>query len=323
MYEVLFSAPYMLPYVDRFKPVFDHYGVKLIVADVKERLTENDLMKYAGDFDGTICGDDAYTEEVLKACTPRLKVLSKWGTGIDSFDKEAAAKYDVKICNTKNAFTLPVADSVMAYILAFARKQPWMDKAMKSGEWKKIMGVSLSECTLGVIGVGNIGKAVLRRAKAFGMKLLGNDIIPIPLDFVIENGIEIVEIDELLSRSDYVSLNCDLNEASWHLINQSTLSKMKPSAVIINTARGHIINENDLIHALESKQIAGASLDVFEEEPLPISSPLLQMDNVMLAPHNCNSSPYGWERVHWNTIKNLLLALNINCDDLDKFQNNL
>ena len=323
MFDVLFTAPYMLPFVDRFRPVFEHYGINLIVADVKERLSEDELLKFAGGFDGTICGDDAYTENVIKACVPRLKVLSKWGTGIDSFDQEAARKYSVKICNTKNAFTLPVADSVIAYILAFARKQMWMDKAMKSGEWNKIMGHSLSESTLGVIGVGNIGKAVLRRARAFGMKLLGNDIIQIPADFIAEYGIEVVSLEDLLKRSDYVSMNCDMNNTSWHLINKSTLELMKSNAVIINTARGHLINEKDLIRALEQKKIAGAALDVFEEEPLPKDSPLLKMDNVMLAPHNCNSSPAAWERVHWNTIRNLLMALDIDCTDFEEIKNTI
>ena len=323
MFDVLFTAPYMLPFVDRFRPVFDHYGINLIVADVKERLSEDALLKFAGSFDGTICGDDAYTENVIKACVPRLKVLSKWGTGIDSFDQEAARKHNVKICNTRNAFTLPVADSVMAYILAFARKQTWMDRAMKTGEWKKIMGHSLSESTLGVIGVGNIGKAVLKRARAFGMKLLGNDIIQIPADFITEYGVEVVSLEHLLKRSDYVSLNCDMNKTSWHLINKSTLELMRSNAVIVNTARGHIINEKDLIQALEEKKIAGAALDVFEEEPLPKDSQLLKMDNVMLAPHNCNSSPSAWERVHWNTIRNLLMALDIDCTDFEEIKNTI
>jgi len=138
MVDILLSAPYMLPFVKRFQPAFDHYGIHLIIANVAERLSANDLMDYAGQFDGTICGDDAYTAPVLQACAPRLKVISKWGTGIDSFDRQAAKDLGIKICNTKDAFTSPVADSVLGYLLAFARKQPWLDKAMKSCEWKKI-----------------------------------------------------------------------------------------------------------------------------------------------------------------------------------------
>lgn len=315
MFDVLMSAPYMIPFTDRFTPVFRHYGINLILPQVKERLEEEVLLAYAGKFDGAICGDDRYTKKVIQACLPRLKVISKWGTGIDSIDKEACLTYSVKLLNTPNAFTLPVADSVIGYMLAFARQLPWMDAAIKSGVWQKIPGKSLSECTLGVIGVGNVGKAVLRRARGFGMRLLGNDIIPIPRDFLLENHINSVDFDTLLEESDYVSVNCDLNPTSVHLVNFKTLSQMKPSAILINTARGPIVSEKDLVEALKGKIIAGAALDVFEHEPVPADSPLLKMNNVLLAPHNSNSSPAAWENVHWNTIRNLLTGLGIDHED--------
>ena len=310
-YTVLLTAPYMLPFVDRFKPVFDSYDIELIIPNVEERMEEEDILKYAGQFDGTVCGDDRYSAHVIEACLPRLKVISKWGTGVDSIDAEACSRFGVKLGRTPNAFTTPVADTVLGYMLAFARRGPWMDKAMKSGEWKKIPGKTLSECTLGIIGIGNIGKAVTRRAKAFGMKVLGTDIIDIDHVFVSESGIEMTDLDTLLANSDFVSVNCDLNSTSHHLINANTLSKMKSTAVLINTARGPIVNEKALVAALSSGQVGGAALDVFEFEPLPLDSPLLKMDNVMLAPHNSNSSPTAWERIHWNTIKNLVEGLGI------------
>ena len=139
-YTILFTAPYMIPFVDRFKPVFDQYNIDLIIPEVHERMEESDLINYAGKFDGTICGDDRYTALVIEACVPRLKVISKWGTGVDSIDAEACSRYTIKLCRTPNAFTLPVADSVLSYILAFARRQPWMDREMKSGKWEKIPG---------------------------------------------------------------------------------------------------------------------------------------------------------------------------------------
>ncbi len=311
MLTVLLSAPYMLPFLDRFRPVLERYGLRLIVPEVHERMEEAELLEHAGQFDGAICGDDRYTARVLEACSPRLKVISKWGTGIDSIDTQAAARLGIKVYRTPNAFTLPVADSVLGYILAFARRQPWMDKAVKAGVWEKIPGRSLSECTLGIIGVGNIGKAVARRARAFGMTILGNDIVEIDHVFVAESGIRVTSLETLLAQSDFVSVNCDLNPTSYHLINARTLRLMRPHAVLINTARGPIVDEQALVEALQQGIIAGAALDVFEVEPLPLESPLRQMDNVMLAPHNSNSSPTAWERVHWNTIKNLLEGLGI------------
>jgi D-3-phosphoglycerate dehydrogenase len=310
-HTVLLTAPYMLPFLERFKPEFTKYGLGLIVPEVQERMEEDDLLKYAAQFDGAICGDDRYTARVLAACSPRLKVISKWGTGVDSIDAAACSRLNIRLCRTPNAFTTPVADTVFGYMLAFARRGPWMDAAMKRGEWEKIPGRALSECTLGVIGLGNIGKAVTRRARAFGMKVFGTDIVDIDHVFISETGIEMTNIETLLSNSDFVSVNCDLNPTSHHLINSNTLAKMKPSAVLINTARGPIVDEKALIAALSSGQVGGAALDVFEHEPLPKDSPLLKMDNVMLAPHNSNSSPTAWERIHWNTIKNLVEGLGL------------
>jgi len=316
-YQILFTAPYMIPFVDRFRPVFDKYDIELIIPDVQERMEEADLLKYAGQFDGTICGDDRYTLRVIEACAPRLKMISKWGTGIDSIDAEACSRYSIKIGRTLNAFTTPVADSILGYMLAFIRRQPWLDREMKSGKWEKIPGKALSECTLGVIGIGNIGKAVTRRARAFGMKVYGIDIIEVDHVFVSETGIEMTSLENLLTNSDFVSINCDLNPTSRHLMNADTFALMKPNAVFINTARGPLVDEKSLIEALQAKRLAGAALDVFEYEPLPLESPLMKMDNVMLAPHNSNSSPAAWERVHWKTIRNLLEGLGLDPKDLN------
>ena len=317
MTTVLFSAPYMIPLLDRFRPVLEKYDIDLIVPEVQERLEEEDILKYAGQFDGAICGDDRYTARVIEACVPRLKVISKWGTGVDSIDAEACSRYGIKLGRTPNAFTIPVADSVLGYMLAFVRRLPWMDRAMKVGTWDKIPGKALSECTLGVVGVGTIGKVVTRRAQAFGMRVLGNDIVEIDHVFATETGIQMTTLESLLSESDFVSINCDLNPTSYHLMNADTFALMKPSAVLINTARGPIVDEPALIHALQMGKIAGAALDVFEVEPVTANNPLLQMDNVMLAPHNANSSPTAWERVHWNTIKNLQEGLGIDASDLN------
>ena len=315
MPTILFSAPYMLKFLDRFRPELERYGLDLITIDIHERLEEADLLKYAGKFDATICGDDRYTSRVLEACAPRLKVISKWGTGIDSIDADACARLGIKLFRTTNAFTLPVADTVMGYLLAFARRQPWMDQAMKAGVWDKIPGRALHECTLGIIGVGAIGTSLTRRARAFGMKMLGNDIVEIDPGFIAETGIQMTTLEKLLTASDFVSVNCDLNPTSYHLINARTLQLMSKEAILINCARGPIVDEAALVKSLEEGLIGGAALDVFEVEPLPSDSPLRLMNNVLLAPHNSNSSPAAWERVHWNTIKNLIEGLGMPFDE--------
>ena len=312
---VLVSAPYMVPHVGRFKQAMERVGIELIVAPVHERLSEEQLLTYAGSIDGALCGDDRYSARVLEQAAPRLKVISKWGTGIDSIDQEAARRLGIRICNTPGAFTEAVADSVLGYLLAFARGGPWMDRAVKAGRWEKLPARALHECTLGVVGVGRIGKAVLRRAAGFGVRLLGNDIVQIDPGFIRELGLRMLTLPDLLAESDFVSLNCDLNPTSLRLIGEGELASMRSTAVLINTARGSVIDQPALIRALRSGAIGGAALDVFEEEPLPQDSPLRELNSVLLAPHNANSSPAAWERVHWNTLRNLFEGLGLPIPD--------
>src|SRR6266849_13706 len=303
--RVLVSAPYMQPVLSRFQEVFAEAEIELVVPTVREHLNEKELLPLVGNIEGAICGDDQFTERVLLAAK-RLKVIAKWGTGIDSIDRDAAARLGIAVYNTPDAFTEPVADTVMGYILCFARQLSWMDRDIRHGLWQKRASVSLRECTLGVIGVGNIGKGIIRRAAVFGMRLLGNDIVPISPGFVVDTGLQPVSKDELLRQADFVSLNCDLNSTSFQLIGEQEFALMKPTAYLINTARGLVVNERALVETLRRGTLAGAALDVFEIEPLPQDSSLRNMDNVLLAPHNSNSSPAAWERVHRKTIQNLL-----------------
>jgi D-3-phosphoglycerate dehydrogenase len=308
-WKILVSAPYMQPVIDEYREIFTSRGAKIVLPNVNERLSEEELLQLVGDIDGVIAGDDRFSERVLEKAVPRLKVISKWGTGIDAFDLDACKRLGVAVRNTPGAFTQPVADSVMGYILSFARKLPWMDEHVKSGTWRKIPGKALHETVLGIIGLGNIGQAVAWRAKGFGMRVIANDIKEMPNSVIEETGVEMMELDNLLQNSDFVSVSCDLNPTSIKLMDAGRFSQMKPDAVILNLARGPIVDEAALIDALQAGRIAGAALDVFEREPLPIESALTSMPNVMLAPHNSNSSPTAWLNVHKITIKNLFDVL--------------
>jgi len=302
------SAPYLQPVLGRFSGAFAERNIELVVPSVRERLTEESLLSLVGDIDGAICGDDPFTKRVL-AAAPRLKVIAKWGTGTDSIDLEACGQRGIVVRNTPHAFDEAVADTVLGYILSFARRHPEMNRDVHAGRWQKLPAVALREAVLGVIGVGNIGKTVVRRATAFGMAVLGNDPVSMTAEFVVETGIEMVTRDELLRRADFVSLNCDLNPTSYHLLREESFAVMKPTAIVINTARGAVIDESALIAALRAGCIAGAALDVFEVEPLPPDSPLLRMENVLLAPHNANSSLSAWEAVHEKTVRSLFEEL--------------
>tara|TARA_B100000674_G_scaffold499323_1_gene544005 strand:- start:18 stop:959 length:942 start_codon:yes stop_codon:yes gene_type:complete len=307
-YRVLVSAPYFLPEIERFREYFAKYDLEPVIAPVEERLEEDQLLSLVEDVDAVLCGDDRFTARVMDAA-PRLKVIAKWGTGIDSIDSAAAETREIRVCRTPNAFTHPVADTVIGYILCFARNLPFMDRAMKKGEWKKIPGRAMNESVVGVVGVGAIGTAVLERAAPFGAGLLGYDIREIDPTIISATGVEMTSLEDLLKRSDYVSINCDLTDQSFHMMNDKTFALMQNHAVVINAARGPVIDEQALVRALENGDIGGAAMDVFEDEPLPADSPLRSMDNVMIAPHNSNSSATAWERVHISTLDQLVAAL--------------
>lgn len=307
-WRVLISAPYFLPVLEDFRPRLEAAGIEIVTVPVRERLSEKELLPLVGTIDAAICGDDEFTEAVLSAA-PRLKVISKWGTGIDSIDAEAAAKLNIHVCNTPGAFTDPVADTVLGYILCFARVLPRMDRDIRRGLWNKRDAIALRECTLGVVGVGNIGKAVVRRARAFGMTVLGSDPVPLPAGFLQKTRIRMVPLRELIQQADFVTLHCDLNPTSFHLIGRDELAQMRTTAFLINTARGPVVDEPALIEALRERRIAGAALDVFEVEPLPPDSALRTLDNCLLAPHNANSDLAARRRVHESTIDNLIRAL--------------
>ena len=308
--KILITAPYFIPVPKKYRDILYRHQIRYDTLEVEEKCFESDLIPIIQNYDGVIAGDDQYTSTVF-AKASKLKVIAKWGTGIDSIDLNAAKKYGVKVLNTMDAFIEPVSQTVFGYILSFARNIHSQNTSMKNGNWDKDESVTLSESALGVIGLGSIGKEVLRLGKAFRMELYGYDINKISKEFIEETGTQIVSKEALLNKSDFVSLHCVLNKSTKHIICAKDFKKMKSKAIIINTARGPLVNELDLINAINSKTIFGAGLDVFENEPLDPKSPLRSMANVLLTPHNSNSSPGVRELVHKNTIKNLLIGLRI------------
>lgn len=306
--RVLLTVPYLHPLPERFAAVFERHTIDVVMPPIVECLSARELIPLVGDIDGAICVDDAYTEEVL-AHAPRLRVISKWGTGIDSIDVKACQRRGIVVCNTPNAFTETVADTTMGYTLFLARQLHVLAADMRSGLWRKHLAPTLAECTVGLIGVGNIGRAVARRAAVFGCRIIGCDPVTPPAAIVEACRMEMVELPRLLAESDIISIHCTLNPTSLHLLNAETLKLIRPHAYVINTARGRVIQEAALVEALRRGQLAGAALDVFEQEPLPTESPLRSMPNVFLGPHNANSSPRAWETVHVRTIDNCIKRL--------------
>ncbi len=237
------------------------------------------------DVDAVLCGNDLLVNDAMLDMAPRVKAIAKMGVGLDTVDIKAASNHNAIVFNTPGANNQAVADHTFGLILSLARKIVFCDQSLRDKRWEhtKIMGIEIWQKTLGLIGLGAIGRCVALRAKGFQMKVVAYDPFW-PEEFAGEHGIEKIEIDDLLKVSDIVSLHLPLTEENRGMINEKTLKSMKSTALLINAARGEIVKEIDLYNALKDNVIAGAGLDVFENEP-PTNSPLLELDNVVMTPH--------------------------------------
>lgn len=227
------------------------------------------------------------TRTTLAGADRRLQLIARFGVGYDSVDVQACTDHGVLLTITPDGVRRPVAASVMAYVLALAHRMILKDRLVREGRWAEkgdFLGYGLMGRTLGVIGVGNIGREVLRLAKPFDLKLLGCDPL-VPQSAVNDLGVTMTDLDTLLAQSDFVSVNCLLDARTQGLIGTREFEKMKRTAYFINTARGPVVREADLVDALRRQLIQGAAIDVFEQEPTPVDNPLLAFDNVIVAPH--------------------------------------
>jgi D-3-phosphoglycerate dehydrogenase/(S)-sulfolactate dehydrogenase len=269
--------------------------------------TEEELIGLLQGIDGAIVSTDPFTARVIRAAD-LLKVISRTGVGYDAVDVPAATARGIMVTTTPGVNRHAVADWALALILCCARKVPENLAEVQRGAWARYEGMDLDGKTLGVVGLGTIGKEVAKRAKAFGMRLLAHDLVQ-DLPFAEGQGIAYVSLEDLLRQGDFVSIHCFLNKATRHLINAERLALMKPTAFLINTARGGIVDTEALYQALHAKRIAGAGLDVFEGEPLRADSPLRALENVYLSPHCAGSTADARQRSGTMAAENLIRGL--------------
>ncbi len=248
-----------------------------------QKLDEAALLTLVGDIDALICGEDAVTARVI-AAAPRLKVISKFGVGVDKIAIGAATARRIPVCNTPGANSESVADMAFCLLLGIARRLPYCDGEVRRGAWQPIIGCEIYGKTMGIMGLGKIGKAVARRAKGFGMKVLAFDAYPDEA-FAAKEGVTLVDMATVLREADFVSLHIPSSQDNKAIIGAEQLAMMKPSAFLINTARGDIVDEDALYLALTTGRLAGAAVDVFAKEPPDSASPLLSLDNIVVAPH--------------------------------------
>ncbi len=256
---------------------------------------------------------DPIDEEVFDAA-PKLRIVSQYAVGYDNIKVEEATKRGIYVTNTPGVLTETVADFTFALMLAVARRVVEADRYVREGKWKvgwhplMMVGTDVYGATLGIVGLGRIGSAVARRAKGFNMRVIYYDVVRRE-DLERELGIEYVSLDRLLEESDYVSLHTPLTPQTYHLIGEEQLKKMKRTAFLINTARGKVVDQKALYKALKEGWIAGAGLDVFEQEPISPDDPLLELDNVVLAPHAASASYETRSRMAEMVADNLIAFL--------------
>lgn len=265
-----------------FLDVFKKANFDLAYPHVGHQLTEEQLLTHLSGIQASLAGSEPYTRRVLEA-HPQLKVIARAGVGYDAVDVAAATDLGMVVTIAPNTNQDAVAEHTFLLILALAKGLISQHQQTVAGGWPRHVTLPLRGRTLGIAGLGRIGKAVALRGQCFGMSLLAYEPFP-DVAFAKQCGIRLVSLDTLLAESDYLTLHVPATPQSRHMINKSTIAKMKPTAFLINTSRGPLVNEADLLTALQNKQLAGAGLDVFDQEP-PGQHPLFALDQVVVTPH--------------------------------------
>ena len=256
---------------------------------IADNPSEEALLKKCAEANAIITRTSSYINKKIIEASPKLKVISKTGVGVDNIDVSTATEKGILVCNVPGVNSVSVAEHTVALILAVAKDLLVMDKAVRKGEWGKrysLKATELNQKKLGIIGFGSIGRKVVTICQSFQMKILVYD--PYLVSSTVDKlSIDLVSnIEELFKKSDIISIHVPYNEKTHHLVNSSLLKMAKKGAILINTSRGQIINEKALFEALKDGSLSAAGLDVFEEEPVNISSPLLTLENVILTPHS-------------------------------------
>jgi glyoxylate reductase len=277
--------------------------------------SRSDLLKHSSSVDGILCLlTDTIDNEVMEAAGAQLKVISNHAIGYDNIDIPAATQRGIPVGNTPNVLTETTADFAFALLMAAARRVVEGQQVVHTGGWKTwdplfMLGVDVNHATLGIFGFGRIGRAVARRASGFDMNVLYYDPTPDQSAKTAPLNAKPVNMDTLLAESDFISIHTPLNEQTHHMFNKSLFAKMRPEAILINTARGSIIDPQALYQALKEHRIAFAALDVTEPEPLPPDSPLLTLDNILVTPHIASASHATREKMSIMATENLLAGL--------------
>lgn len=265
-------------------PLLEAAGFEVLPGNRTRNLwNEDELIAELEGCCAIVAGSEPYTPKVLEACRD-LRVIARTGVGFDAINLPACDRLGIVVATTPGVNHHAVAEHTIALLFGIARGFPQQDQAVRAGKWVRVAAPRVLGSTIGIVGLGRIGQATASRCVGLGMKVVAFEPRA-NAEFVKQYGIELASLDELLEKSDYVSLHCPVTSETKHLMNAARFAKMKPNSVLINTARGALVDEKALYDALKSGHLRGAGLDVFEKEPLPLTSPLLTLPNVLLAGH--------------------------------------
>ena len=307
--KVIVTCPPMLGMIDEFRPLFEARGVELTPAKVVQILSEDELCALLPQYDGWIIGDDPATRRVFTAAKAgQLKAAVKWGIGVDNVDFAACKDLGIPITNCPNMFGSEVADVGMSYIGALARETFVIDRGVRQGQWPKPRGISLAGRTLGLVGLGDIGRNLARRALAADLKVVAYDPF---YDGPLPDGVQRANWPDRVGEADFLALTCALTPQNRHMLNAAVLAQTKPGVRVVNVARGPLIDEAALVAALQSSHVHSAALDVFEVEPLPAESPLRALPQTIFGSHNGSNSADAVRRCSMFAIDKLLGYLGV------------
>ena len=297
----------MLLQIDSLRDKFTEFNLEITTPKVVQTLSISELKEIVPEHDGWIIGDDPATKEVFEAGkVGKLKAAVKWGIGTDNVDFTACKELDIPITNTPGMFGEEVADLAMCYILGLARHAFYIDREVRKGSWPKPTGISLLDKTLGIIGLGDIGKNIAKRANAHGLKIIGWDPYAknIPDHILFHD-----KWPEGLNQCDFLVFSCALTESNHHMFSENLFDKIKPGLRVINVSRGGLIDEDFLLECISTGLVHSVALDVFENEPLDMKNKLLSYPNCILGSHNGSNTKEAVIRASneaINIIKNFL-----------------
>lgn len=309
------SKPRVLITTTSFQDTPGPHHAKLEAAGyeiIRERgpLPESRMLELVGDIDATICGDDAFTPAVIDKALPRLKVISKYGIGLDKIAVEYATEKKIPILFTPGVNHTTVAEHTFSLLLALRRQLVDLATHTRAGEWTRLTGHEIMGSTIGIIGLGRIGKEVATRAKAFGLEVIAYDIYWDEA-FANEHGVKRAEtIDDIYAAANFVSLHTFLSKETEGMINKDSIAKMKDDVVILNCARGELVVGDDMVEALKSGKVGGYGTDVLDQEPPPADHPLLTAPNCIVTPHIGSRTYESVQRQAGMATQNLINFLN-------------